>query len=99
MYHSVSGAVTTGAVLVNRGSVVVIRDKFSALAFWDDIRRHDRIMFPYIGEPCRISAMSPAAGAGDAAPSLGMGTRRSLAATTREQSKIVRRANTYLIER
>jgi fatty-acyl-CoA synthase len=52
MYHSVGGAVAIGAVLVNGGSVVV-RDKFSASAFWDDIRRYDCTMFQYIGELCR----------------------------------------------
>jgi fatty-acyl-CoA synthase len=52
MYHSVGGAVATGAVLVNGGSVVV-RDKFSARTFWEDIRRSDCTMFQYIGEMCR----------------------------------------------
>jgi fatty-acyl-CoA synthase len=52
MYHSVGGAVATGAVLVNGGSVV-ISDKFSARTFWEDIRRNDCTMFQYIGEMCR----------------------------------------------
>ncbi len=52
MYHSVGGAVATGAVLVSGGSVF-IRDKFSATAFWDDVRRHDCTIFQYIGELCR----------------------------------------------
>jgi AMP-binding enzyme len=52
MYHRVGGAVATGAPLVNGGSVVV-RNKFSASAFWDDIRRYDCTMFQYIGELCR----------------------------------------------
>jgi fatty-acyl-CoA synthase len=58
MYHSVGGAVATGAVLVNGGSVV-IRDKFSAGAFWDDIRRYDCTMFQYIGELCRYLLNAP----------------------------------------
>jgi fatty-acyl-CoA synthase len=58
MYHSVGGAVATGAVLVNGGSVV-IRDKFSAGAFWEDIRRHDCTMFQYIGELCRYLLHPP----------------------------------------
>jgi fatty-acyl-CoA synthase len=58
MYHSVGGAVATGAVLVNGGSVV-IRDKFSAGAFWEDIRRHDCTMFQYIGEMCRYLLNAP----------------------------------------
>ena len=36
MYHSVGGVVATGAFLV-RGGLVLIRDKFSARRFWDDI--------------------------------------------------------------
>jgi fatty-acyl-CoA synthase len=63
MYHSVGGAVATGAVLVNGGSVV-IRDSFSTGAFWDDIRRHECTMFQYIGELCRylLNAAPPNAG-------------------------------------
>jgi fatty-acyl-CoA synthase len=60
MYHSVGGAVATGAVLVNGGSVV-IRDRFSASAFWDDIRRHECTMFQYIGELCRYLLNTPPA--------------------------------------
>jgi fatty-acyl-CoA synthase len=58
MYHSVGGAVATGAVLVNGGSVA-IRDKFSAAAFWDDIRRYECTMFQYIGELCRYLLNAP----------------------------------------
>jgi fatty-acyl-CoA synthase len=52
MYHSVGGVVATGAVLAGGGSVV-IRDKFSASRFWDDIVRWDCSLFQYIGELCR----------------------------------------------
>jgi len=52
MYHSIGGVVATGAVLVNGGSVV-IREKFSARQFWDDISRWDCTLFQYIGELCR----------------------------------------------
>lgn len=52
MYHSVGGVVATGAVLVGGGSVV-IREKFSARQFWDDIMRWDCTLFQYIGELCR----------------------------------------------
>jgi fatty-acyl-CoA synthase len=58
MYHSVGGAVATGAVLVNGGSVV-IRDKFSAAAFWEDIARYECTMFQYIGELCRYLLNAP----------------------------------------
>lgn len=52
MYHSVGGVVAMGAVLVGGGSVV-IKERFSARQFWDDIRRWDCTLFQYIGELCR----------------------------------------------
>src|SRR5262245_61915347 len=58
MYHSVGGVVATGAVLVNGGSVV-IRDKFSASRFWDDVVRWDCTLFQYIGELCRYLLRAP----------------------------------------
>jgi fatty-acyl-CoA synthase len=58
MYHSVGGVVATGAVLVNGGSVV-IREKFSAREFWDDVVRFDCTLFQYIGELCRYLVNSP----------------------------------------
>jgi fatty-acyl-CoA synthase len=58
MYHSIGGAVATGAVLVNGGSVV-IREKFSASRFWDDIARYDCTLFQYIGELCRYLLLAP----------------------------------------
>jgi fatty-acyl-CoA synthase len=52
MYHTAGGVVAIGALLHHGGSVV-IREKFSAREFWDDIVRHDCTMFQYIGELCR----------------------------------------------
>jgi fatty-acyl-CoA synthase len=52
MYHSVGGVQVVGATLAAGGSVV-IREKFSARQFWDDIIRWDCTMFQYIGELCR----------------------------------------------
>jgi len=52
MYHSVGGVQATGAALVGGGSVVV-REKFSASQFWNDVIRWDCTMFQYIGEFCR----------------------------------------------
>ncbi len=52
MYHSVGGVQATGATLVGGGSVV-IREKFSASQFWNDIIRWDCTTFQYIGELCR----------------------------------------------
>jgi fatty-acyl-CoA synthase len=58
LYHSVGGIVATGAVLVHGGSVV-IRPKFSARQFWDDIARFDCTLFQYIGELCRYLVNAP----------------------------------------
>jgi len=59
MYHSIGGAVATGAALVNGGSVA-IREKFSAGTFWDDVVRFDCTLFQYIGELCRYLVQAPA---------------------------------------
>ena len=53
LYHSV-GVVATGAVLV-RGGSVLIREKFSAQRFWDDVVDGDRTL-------CSISASRPLPG-------------------------------------
>ncbi|SPJ17597.1 AMP-dependent synthetase and ligase [Burkholderiales bacterium] len=58
MYHSVGGVVAVGAALVTGGSVVV-RPRFSARQFWDDIARWDCTLFQYIGELCRILVKEP----------------------------------------
>jgi fatty-acyl-CoA synthase len=58
MYHSIGGVVATGAVLVN-GGAVVIRDKFSAQKFWDDICDFDCTLFQYIGELARYLVNAP----------------------------------------
>jgi fatty-acyl-CoA synthase len=52
MYHSVGGVVATGATLVGGGTVVV-RERFSASRFWQDIRAQRCTIFQYIGELCR----------------------------------------------
>jgi fatty-acyl-CoA synthase len=58
LYHSVGGVVAPGSILV-RGGSVVLRRKFSARAFWDDIVRTDCTLFQYIGELCRFLLNSP----------------------------------------
>ena len=52
MYHSVGGVVASGAVLL-AGGAVILREKFSASAFWDDIADSGATIFQYIGELCR----------------------------------------------
>jgi fatty-acyl-CoA synthase len=58
MYHSAGGILATGAPLLKGGSVV-IREKFSAREFWDDIVRFDCTLLQYIGELCRYLVNSP----------------------------------------
>jgi fatty-acyl-CoA synthase len=58
MYHTTGGVVATGALLVKGGSVV-IRETFSASAFWDDVARHGCTIFQYVGEMCRYLLHSP----------------------------------------
>jgi fatty-acyl-CoA synthase len=52
MYHSVGGVVATGATLVG-GGAVVLRERFSARAFWSDVVEQRCTLFQYIGELCR----------------------------------------------
>ena len=58
LYHSVGGVVATGAVLV-RGGTVVLREKFSAREFWQDIVEERCTLFQYIGELCRYLLAQP----------------------------------------
>ncbi len=59
MYHSIGGVVATGALLV-RGGSVVIREKFSASQFWNDVTDWDCTLFQYIGELARYLVDAPA---------------------------------------
>jgi fatty-acyl-CoA synthase len=58
MYHSVGGVLAPGAILV-AGGALVIRDKFSATKFWNDIATWDCTIFQYIGELCRYLLHTP----------------------------------------
>jgi fatty-acyl-CoA synthase len=58
MYHSIGGVVATGATLVNGGSAV-LRERFSASHFWDDVVEWNCTLFQYIGELCRYLVNSP----------------------------------------
>jgi fatty-acyl-CoA synthase len=58
MYHSNGGVLATWGVLV-RGGSVVIREKFSAREFWNEIVRYECTLFFYIGELCRYLVNSP----------------------------------------
>ncbi len=52
LYHSTGGVVAIGAMLVSGGSVL-IRRRFSARRFWDDVVEGECTIFQYIGELCR----------------------------------------------
>jgi fatty-acyl-CoA synthase len=52
LYHATGGLCAIGAALLN-GAAIVLRRKFSATYFWDDIAAHDCTIFAYIGELCR----------------------------------------------
>jgi fatty-acyl-CoA synthase len=58
MYHSVGGIVAIGAMLV-RGGSVLIRERFSASRFWDDVVDGGCTIFQYIGELCRYILNTP----------------------------------------
>jgi fatty-acyl-CoA synthase len=52
MYHSVGGVVAIGSTLLN-GGAVVLRERFSASRFWDEVVDSGCTIFQYIGELCR----------------------------------------------
>ena len=59
LYHSVGGVVAAGAPLVG-GATVVLRERFSASRFWQDVSEERCTLFQYIGELCRyLLASSP----------------------------------------
>jgi fatty-acyl-CoA synthase len=61
LYHSTGGVVGIGSSLV-KGASVVIRRRFSATRFWDDIKQQRCTLFIYIGELCRyLLATTPPA--------------------------------------
>lgn len=58
LYHSVGGVVATGATLT-AGGTVIIREKFSASRFWQDLIENQCTVFQYIGELCRYLLAHP----------------------------------------
>ena len=58
MYHSIGGVVAMGAPLV-AGASVVIRERFSATRFWDEVISWECTIFQYIGELCRYLVRAP----------------------------------------
>lgn len=58
LYHSVGGVVAVWAPLLGGGSVV-LRERFSARSFWDDVVANRCTLFQYIGELCRYLTNAP----------------------------------------
>ena len=58
LYHATGGLCAMGAGLLNGGSVV-LKKKFSASHFWDDVAAEGCTMFVYIGELCRYLVNCP----------------------------------------
>ncbi|WP_442756751.1 long-chain-acyl-CoA synthetase [Methylocystis sp. JAN1] len=61
LYHSVGGVVAIFSALLGGGSVV-LRERFSASAFWSDVVSYDCTLFQYIGELCRYLINAPESG-------------------------------------
>jgi fatty-acyl-CoA synthase len=58
LYHATGGLCGVGAALLN-GGAVVLKKKFSASHFWDDVVAEGCTMFVYIGELCRYLVNQP----------------------------------------
>ncbi|WP_334163552.1 long-chain-acyl-CoA synthetase [Phenylobacterium sp.] len=58
LYHATGGLCALGAALLNGGSVV-LRRKFSASHFWEEVLAEGCTMFVYIGELCRYLVNAP----------------------------------------
>ena len=58
LYHSTGGLCGVGAALLN-GATLVLKRKFSASQFWDDMVRYGCTIFVYIGELCRYLVNHP----------------------------------------
>ena len=58
LYHGAGGMVVVSAAL-HVGIPIVLKRKFSAAEFWDDIRRHRVTAWYYIGEICRYLLNQP----------------------------------------
>lgn len=52
LYHNSGINIAWSSTLMN-GAVMALRRKFSASAFWDDVRRYNAKTFVYVGELCR----------------------------------------------
>ncbi|WP_372964382.1 long-chain-acyl-CoA synthetase [Marinobacter sp.] len=58
LYHGTALLVCWGSVIAG-GSAIALRRKFSATAFWNDVRRYKATTFGYVGELCRYLLNHP----------------------------------------
>jgi fatty-acyl-CoA synthase len=58
LYHATGGLCAVGAALLT-GAAIVLKRKFSATQFWDDVLTERCTMFVYIGELCRYLVNQP----------------------------------------
>ncbi|MDY6943849.1 MAG: long-chain-acyl-CoA synthetase [Pseudomonadota bacterium] len=59
LYHA-TGLIACWGSIVATGAAVVVRRRFSASEFWDDINRYQATIFGYVGEMCRYLLNQPA---------------------------------------
>ena len=58
LYHGTALLICWGSVIAG-GSAIALRRRFSASAFWDDVRRYHATTFGYVGELCRYLLNQP----------------------------------------
>ncbi len=58
LYHSTGGVCAVGLAFLS-GGTLVLRRRFSAHEFWDDIHKYGVTLFEYIGELCRYLLNQP----------------------------------------
>jgi len=58
LYHN-SGINIAWSITLISGGTIVLKKKFSASGFWDDIRKYKATLFIYIGELCRYLNNQP----------------------------------------
>lgn len=58
LYHNSGFDIGYSSMLVS-GSTMALKRKFSARAFWDDVRKYNAQMFIYVGELCRYIYNQP----------------------------------------
>ncbi|MGB0907654.1 MAG: long-chain-acyl-CoA synthetase [Maricaulaceae bacterium] len=58
MYHATGGLCGVGAA-ISSGGAVIVRPKFSASKFWDEVVKHEATLFMYVGELCRFLLSTP----------------------------------------